>query len=214
MHLELPSESFLVTFHTDEKAKSLGEAVDIGPLPVVNYSYFMIDDPDGIRWPDFGDLTKGYDDATSGAPSSSTHPGSRHGGSFGLFEDENQEIEESPKEQVIEQEFATAINQLPIHHPMSINAILNLKEEQQIAHEKILDEDLIAIALSKDHHEEEVEEDIDDDPLLSNKDKLGTIHSCVSRLDLSNPTHVVAHKVLRGIQFKIRTNGKKHATLD
>ena len=98
---------------------------------------------------------------------------------------------------------------------MSINALLNPEKKQQIALEEILDEYLIAIALSQDHHEEEVEEDINDDPHFSNKDKLRALHSYISLLDLSNPTDVVAHKVYQCIQFQIiRTIGKKQTTLD
>ncbi len=48
----------------------------------------------------------------------------------GLFEEENQEIKASPEEQAIEQELATVIDQLLIHQPMSINALLNLEEGQ------------------------------------------------------------------------------------
>ncbi|KAL2493966.1 Uncharacterized protein Fot_37723 [Forsythia ovata] len=74
------------------------------------------------------------------------------------FQEKNQEIEEIPDEQVIEQELAIAIDKLSIHHPKSINALLNPKEEQQIAHEEISDEYLIAIVSSEHHHKEEVEE--------------------------------------------------------
>ncbi|KAL2554658.1 Cation/H(+) antiporter 20 [Forsythia ovata] len=81
-----------------------------------------------------------------------------------FLEEKNQEIEKSPEEQELKQEFASAINQPSINHRMSIHALLNLEEEQQIAHEKIPDEDLIAIALSQDYHEDKVEEDMDNDP--------------------------------------------------
>ncbi|KAK3217940.1 hypothetical protein Dsin_011910 [Dipteronia sinensis] len=39
------------------------KGIDAGPLPVVDYSPFMADDlEDDICWPNFGDLTKGYED--------------------------------------------------------------------------------------------------------------------------------------------------------
>ena len=55
---------------------------------------------------------------------------------------------------------------------------------------------ILTISSSQDHREEEIKEDMDIDPHLSNKDKLGTIYLCISLLDLSNLIHVVAHKVL------------------
>ena len=70
MHLELPSESSLVTFHTDEIVDISGEEVNVGPLPDRDYFAFMTDDPDDIVWSDFGDLTKGYghDSPSSSGP--------------------------------------------------------------------------------------------------------------------------------------------------
>lgn len=78
------------------------------------------------------------------------------------------------------------IDQLPIYHPIFINALLNSNEKQEITHEEIGDEDHIIIASSQDHHEEEDEEYMDDDPSLFDKVKLGVIHLYISLLDLLN----------------------------
>ena len=92
---------------------------------------------------------------------------------------------------------------------MSVHELINPEEEQQVAHEEISDEDLIKLSSSQDQEEEEDSEVMDENPPMSTKEKLNVLHSCISFLDLSNPNHVIAHKVLRNIQFEIRTIEKK-----
>ena len=132
----------------------------------------------------------------------------------GLFERETQKNEVGSEEQDIENELEDAINQLPISRPMSVHELINPEEEQQVAHEEISDEDLIKLSSSQDQEEEEDGEVMDENPPMSTKEKLNVLHSCISFLDLSNPNHVIAHKVLRNIQFEIRTIEKKQTTLD
>ena len=47
-----------------------------------------------------------------------------------LFEEKNQEIEQSEGTSTMEQELTILIDQLPIHYLMSINIHLNLEEEE------------------------------------------------------------------------------------
>ena len=60
MHLELPSESSLVTFHANEMIDALNEEADVGHSSDKDYSPFMTVELDDIAWLVFKDLTKGY----------------------------------------------------------------------------------------------------------------------------------------------------------
>ena len=61
MHLEMPIESTISTFHACQKDGIDGEEADVGPVPGRDYSTWMDDVEDVIVWPSDESLLSEYD---------------------------------------------------------------------------------------------------------------------------------------------------------
>ena len=83
MHLEMPTESALSTFHACQKAGIDDEEPDVGPVPGRDYKAWMDDVEDVIVWPSDESLLSEYDmvPKPSLISSSSRHDGGPRSGS-------------------------------------------------------------------------------------------------------------------------------------
>ena len=94
---------------------------------------------------------------------------------------------------------------------MSIGALLNPFAGDKLIHAVYTGEELIDMATPReeDHAEEE-----EDQVQLSTAGKLAALAYSIKQLDVSNPRHSIAYKVLQELQTDLRASKTVQSTLD
>ena len=118
----------------------------------------------------------------------------------------------SMEEQLVEQELEAALKRLPLRNSMSLAYLLNPEEEDESAYQELTDAEIMKLVQGSDEEEENTAvEEVD---RFSKAEKLDSLSLTISLLDLSLSDHCVAHRVLRKLQFDLRTASTTQTTLD
>lgn len=133
-------------------------------------------------------------------------------GTGAVDQEDHQEGASALEEQLVEEELASALERLPLRNPMSIAYLLNPDEEEESAHSKLTDAEIIKLVQQPE--EDEVDATEEEEVQHTKAEKLGALGLTISLLDLSKETHHIAYHALRALQSDLRTVSTTQTTLD